>query len=100
MRQARWVAVGLLATLAFACGVWVMGCPAGAACLTAGGAMVSAFPIGVTASLVLIVLVLSWALRAMWLYRQSSREVGRLLRMPLPSALSAAIARTRIRHVV
>ena len=99
MRQARWLAVGLLATLAFACGVWVMGCPAGAACLTAPGAMVSSFSLAVTASLVLIVLVLSWALRAMWLYRQSSREVGRLLRMPLPSALSAAIARTRIRHV-
>ena len=99
MRQARWLAVGLLATLAFACGVWVMGCPAGAACLTAGGAMVSAFSLGVTVSLVLIVLVLSWPLRAMWLYRQSSKEVERLHRMPLPSALVAATARTRTRNV-
>ena len=99
MRQARWVAVGLLATLAFACGVWVIGCPAGAACLSAPGAMISSFSLAVTAFVVVIVLASSWALRAMWLYRQSSREVGRLHRMPLPSALAAAIARTRIRHV-
>jgi len=99
MRQARWVAVGLLATLAFACGVWVMGCPAGATCLTAGGAMVSAFTLAATASLVLIVLALSWPLRAMWLYRQSSIEVRRLQRMSLPSALLAAMGRTRTHNV-
>src|SRR5260370_12290103 len=99
MRQARWLALGLFATLAFACGVWVMGCPAGAACLTAGGAMVSAFSLGVTASLALIVLACTWPLRAMWLYRQSSKEVRRLHRMPLPSALEASIARTRTRKV-
>ncbi len=99
MRQARWVAVGLLATLAFACGVWVVGCPAGTACLTARGAMVGSFSLATTALAVLIVLASSWALRALWLYRQSSQEVGRLHRMPLPSALAAAVARTRTRHV-
>ena len=99
MRQARWAAVGLLATLAFACGVWVMGCPAGAACLTARGAMVWSFSVAVTAFVVLLVLASSWPLRAIWLYRRSSKDVRRLCRMPLPSALVAAMARTRTRHV-
>jgi len=61
--------------------------------------MVSAFALAVTASLVLIVLALSWPLRAVWLYRQSREDLRRLYRMSLPSALVAAMARTGTRNV-
>ena len=95
MKKAGWVAVGLLATLAFACGFWVMGCPAGAACLSMRGAMVWSYPLAVTAFLLLIGAAIGWPVRAIWLLRTSTNDVSRLRRLPLPEPLLAAMARTR-----
>jgi BlaR1 peptidase M56 len=94
VKKAGWVAVGLLATLAVACGFWVMGCPAGAACLSMRGAMVWSYPIAVTAFLLLIAAAIGWPVRAVWLLRTSTNEVIRLRRLSLPEPLIAAMART------
>jgi BlaR1 peptidase M56 len=94
VRKVGWVVVGLLATLAFACGVWVMGCPEGAACLSIGGAMVWSYPLAVTAFLLLVAAAIGWPLRAVWLLRASTDEVTHLLRLPLPEPLVGAMART------
>lgn len=94
MKKAGWVAVGLLATLAFACGFWVLGCPAGAACLSMRGAMVWSYPIAVTAFLLLVAAVIGWPLRAVWLLRTSADELTHLRRLPLPEPLVAAMSRT------
>ncbi len=94
MKKAGWVAVGLLATLTVACGFWVMGCPAGAACLSMRGAMVWSYPIAATAFLLLIAAAIGWPLRAIWLLRTSTDEVTRLRRLPLPEPLVGAMART------
>ena len=94
MKKAGWVAVGLLATLAFACGFWVMGCPAGAACLSMRGTMVWSYPIAVTAFLLLIGAAIGWPVRAVWLLRTSADDLTHLRRLPLPEPLVAAMSRT------
>ena len=94
MRRVGWISVAPLATFVFLCGVWVMGCPAGVACLSARGAMVWSFPLAATALLILTPAILGWLLRAAWLLRQTSEEVLGLPRQPLPPALRAAMART------
>lgn len=99
MRKAGWLAAAPLATFAFLCGVWVMGCPAGAACLNSHGSMVWSYPLAVTALLVLIPAGLGWMLRAVWLLRLSARDVTGLRRRPLPEPLVAAMARTRAARV-
>ena len=99
MRKAGWIAMAPLATFAFLCGVWVMGCPAGAECLSVRGALVWSYPLAAAAFLLLAPVALGWPLRAVWLFRQSSREVIGLRRLPLPDALVAAVARTSARRV-
>ena len=94
MNKAGWVAVGLLATLAFACGFWVMGCPAGAACLSMRGAMVWSYPIAVTTFLLLIAAAIGWPVRAIWLLRTSADDLTHLRRLARPEPLIAAMSRT------
>ena len=99
MRKAGWIAVAPLATFAFLCGVWVMGCPAGAACLSVRGAMFWSYPLAATAFLLVTPAALGWLLRAVWLLHQSTKEVLGLRRLPLSKALVGAIARTSARRV-
>src|SRR5260370_23441440 len=94
MKKAGWVTVGLLATLAFACGFCVMGCPAGAGCLSMRGTMVWSYPIAVTAFLLLIGAAIGWPVRAVWLLRTSADDLTHLRRLPLPEPLVAAMSRT------
>lgn len=99
MRKVGWVAGAPLATFAFLCGVWVMGCPAGAACLNVHGPMVLSFPLATTALILLTPAVFGWLVRAIWILRQSADEVNGLRRRPLPAALVASMGRTGAGHV-
>src|SRR2546427_12880942 len=96
MKKAGWVAVGLLATLAFACGFWGIGGPAGGACQSMRGTMVWSYPIAVTAFLLLIGAAIGWPVRAVWLLRTSGDDRTHLRRLPLPGPLVAGMARTGV----
>ena len=99
MRKVGLIAVAPLATFAFLCSVWIMGCPAGAACLTVNGSMVWSYPLAATALLLLIPAIVGWPLRAVWILRQSADDVNGLRRLPLSNVVVAAMARTGLRRV-